>query len=55
MNPAWIIFMLGITPYGLFYYMLKASMSSLLFVVLSMVYLVVLRVVSEKLASKYFR
>jgi hypothetical protein len=50
-NPIWI-YVLGILPYGFFYYRLKAGLhNDLLFGVLSLLYLLLLRVVATKVSK----
>ena len=42
MQP-WLIYLIGIVPFGLFYYALKQRLGTVLFVVLAVIYLVCLR------------
>jgi len=54
MNIALVILIIGLIPFGLAYYPLKAILESWLFVLVAILYLVLIWIVSEYLNRKYF-
>jgi hypothetical protein len=54
MQP-WLIYLIGIVPFGFFYYALKQRLGTVLFVVLAVIYLVCLRQLAIYLARKLNR
>ena len=52
-NKSWIFFILGLIPFGIFYYPIKAALEPWLFVSLAIIYLIVLRIVSDYLGTKF--
>ena len=55
MNPAWIVFIVALTPYALGYYWIKDSLDSTHFVLVTVLYLIVIRVISDKVAKRFTR
>ena len=52
MNRSWIFFMVGLIPFVLAYYPIKHSLPAWLFVSVSILYLILLRIFSDYMANK---